>query len=112
MILSLVLGIILGAMLVVFALQNVAVVTLTFFAWQFQGSLALVVILAAALGVFVALLVVLPESISSYFNYRRLRKTNARLEEDLIRQRELNATVRNAPEYADGVTPVGHERTI
>jgi hypothetical protein len=91
----------------------VAVVTLTFFSWQFQGSLALVVILAAALGVVVSLLIVLPESIASYFSYRSLRKTNQKLEEDLRIQREMNnVAAKNAQVESDTLLNLRREGTV
>jgi len=110
MVFPLILGIVLGALLVVFALQNVAVVTLSFFTWQFQGSLALVLILAAAAGVVVSLLIVLPESIASYFSYRSLKKTNARLEEELRKQKELTAFAKGSSATAEELAKLDQGR--
>jgi uncharacterized integral membrane protein len=83
------LGIVLGGLTVVFALHNVAPVTVSFFAWQIQGSLAFVLLMAAFMGALAAYLTVLPQSILSYFKYRKLRKQNAQLTEDLQKQKEL-----------------------
>ena len=47
MILSLILGFLLGAAALLFALQNTAIVALSFLGWQFESSLAVVIILAA-----------------------------------------------------------------
>jgi uncharacterized integral membrane protein len=97
MIFPLILGIVLGAFSIIFALQNITPVTLTFFSWQFQGSLALVLLLAAGVGIVTSLLVVLPETISSYFSYRRLQKANVKLEEELRKQKELTAFAKKTP---------------
>jgi lipopolysaccharide assembly protein A len=56
----LVLALIIAIVAVVFALQNTALVTLTFFLWSFQGSLALLVLVALAVGALVGILVSLP----------------------------------------------------
>jgi lipopolysaccharide assembly protein A len=50
----------LAILTVIFALQNAIPVTVTFFIWQFEGSLALVLMLTFALGVLVSLLVSIP----------------------------------------------------
>ena len=89
MVLPLLLGIILGAASIIFALQNVAVITVSFFSWQLEGSLALILLLAIGTGILVSLLIVLPESIKNYFQYRSLKKENARLAEELRKQKEL-----------------------
>lgn len=72
-----------------FALQNIDVVTVSFFAWQFHGSLSLLLLMATLMGIIIAFFIILPESIGSYFRYRRLTKENARLEEELRKQKEL-----------------------
>ncbi len=97
MILPLILGVVLGAISVIFALQNVAVITVSFFAWHIEGSLALILMVTLFVGVMTALLVVLPESIKNYFRYKSLKKENLRLEEELRKQKEGTAFARNTP---------------
>lgn len=91
MVFAIILGIALGALTVVFALQNMADVTVSLFAWHFTGSLALVLLATLAMGIVISLLMVLPESIKNYFRYRRLTKANESLAEDLRKQKELTA---------------------
>ena len=50
----------LAILTVIFALQNAIPVAVTFLIWQFEGSLALVLMLTFALGVLVSLLVSIP----------------------------------------------------
>jgi lipopolysaccharide assembly protein A len=50
----------LAILTVIFALQNAISVAVTFLIWQFEGSLALVLMLTFALGVLVSLLVSIP----------------------------------------------------
>ncbi len=97
MIISLVLGILLGAAAVVFALQNTALVSVSFFSWQFEGSLAVVLIMTVLLGVLISLLLVLPETFKSFFRYRKLEKANAALEEELRKQKELTVFAKQTP---------------
>ena len=48
----------------VFALQNAILVTVTFLAWKFEGSLALVLLATFCLGVIVSLLISIPNRIT------------------------------------------------
>ena len=50
----------LAILTVIFALQNPIPVAVAFFSWEFEGSLALVLLLTFALGVLVSLLVSIP----------------------------------------------------
>ncbi len=97
MIFSLILGIALGAAAVIFALQNVTIVTVSFFAWQFTGSLALVLIMTVLSGVLAVLLMILPETIANHFRFKKLIKINSRLEEDLRKQKELTVFAKQTP---------------
>jgi len=97
MLLPLILGIILGAIAVIFALQNITVVTVTFFTWQIEGSLSLILMLTVFIGILIALLIVLPESIRNYFRYKNLKKENGELEELLRKQKELTVFAKNIP---------------
>lgn len=48
---------------VVFAIQNAAIILVSFFLWQFQGSLALILLLTFVLGFIAGLLIILPKLI-------------------------------------------------
>ncbi len=97
MIFPLILGILLGAFTVAFALQNVTSATLTFLDWHFEGSLALILLCAVAVGSIISLLMVLPESIANHFRYRKLLKVNENLTEDLRKQKELTLFAKKTP---------------
>lgn len=77
-------GLILGAVAVIFALQNLEVITVTFLAWQLDGSLAVILILAVTTGVLIGVLVSLPGAIRSSFQISSLRKQNIGLKEQLF----------------------------
>jgi len=89
MIILFILGLILGGVAVVFALQNIAMVTVSFFSWSIQGSLAVILLTSIISGILICLLIVLPGAIQATFRARNLRKEIVRLEEELKKQKEL-----------------------
>ena len=97
MIILFILGLLLGAVAVVFSLQNIDVVTIAFFNWKMTGSLSVVLLLAILVGMLVVLLIILPGSAKNYFRYRRLKKENSRLEEELRKQKEKTVFAKTVP---------------
>jgi putative membrane protein len=65
---------------VVFALQNLAAVTVSFFIWSIHGSLALVLLVSMAAGVLISLLASLPGLIRARWTVSAQRKKLATLE--------------------------------
>ena len=65
-------GVVLGVVVAIFAVQNVAPVEVRFFLWQVEGPLAAVVLGALGAGLVVALLLGLPDTILSRLRMRRL----------------------------------------
>lgn len=97
MVILFILGLLLGGASVIFALQNVAVITVTFFHWQLTGPLAFVLLGAIVAGVLVTLLLLLPESISNYFKSKGLVDEIERLEEELRKQKTLTVFAKANP---------------
>lgn len=89
MIISLIIGVILGAVSVFFILQNVAPVTVTFLAWHVHGSLAVVLLAAMASGVLVTLLLLLPSFIKDDLYLSVLIKQKQELEDELARHTHI-----------------------
>lgn len=83
MIISLVIGILLGVTTVIFALQNMAPVSVVFLSWTFEGSMALILILTMVAGVIIAVLMSLPDFIKKSFRISNLKSQNKILKEDL-----------------------------
>jgi putative membrane protein len=73
---------------VIFALQNTIAVTVTFLFWQFHGSLALVLIVALAAGLFVSFLAYLPSLLRNHMAGRKLHKQIADLESNLAEHKQ------------------------
>jgi uncharacterized integral membrane protein len=84
MIIFLIIGILVGAITVIFALQNIVTITVSFLAWQLTGSLALVLILAVIAGLIISTLFALPGIIRNHFQVIALKKQVKKLEDDLI----------------------------
>lgn len=101
MILSLILGFAIGAGAIIFILQNTSIVALTFLGWQFESSLAIVVMLAILIGIVFSLLASIPSAINSTLMLSKLRKENRNLQEETEKYRHaaneaaarFNATV-------------------
>ncbi len=84
MLISLMIGLLLGAAAIIFALQNISPVTVAFFDWQFEGSLALILMLAMGVGILVSFLLALPDMMKKSFHISRLKKDNNRLQEQVL----------------------------
>ena len=85
MIIFLILGIGLGALSVLFVLQNITPVTVSLFAWHMDGSLAVILFLAVMSGVAMTLLILLPGLIRDEFRYSRMKKQAKTLEDELTK---------------------------
>lgn len=84
MIISLILGLIVGAASVIFALQNIFPVTVVFLAWEVTASLAVLIALSILVGIILCALLSIPESISNALEISRLKKENKKLQENFI----------------------------
>jgi len=78
-----IIGLLLGAAVVLFILQNVVPVTVTFLVWQFSGTIAALVLLAVIAGVLIGLMLALPAILNKEFKNANLKKHNKKLEDDL-----------------------------
>lgn len=79
----LILALIVAVAAVVFALQNTALISVSFLTWQFDQSLALVLLLSLAAGVLIGLLTILPGSIRNRWRASGQRKRMESLEKNL-----------------------------
>lgn len=86
MIIFLLVGLLLGALVVIFALQNLATVSVAFFAWHFEGSLALIIVIAVICGILISWLLSLPDFIRRRFQISKLKDTNTQLKDELIQK--------------------------
>ena len=84
MLISLLLGLIMGSVSVIFALQNNFAVTVTFINWELTTSLAVLVILSILVGIMITLLFSLPSVFRSSFAISRLKKENKKIGDELL----------------------------
>ena len=83
MIFALILALAFAIVAVIFALQNSMMVTVSLFGYPFEGSLALVILVAVAVGIFIGVLVMTPGRIKSSLSNARNRKMIGSLEAKL-----------------------------
>jgi uncharacterized integral membrane protein len=108
MIIFFVLGLSLGVAAVFFALQNVAIITVSFFSWHLTGSLALILSIAILAGALIVTLFILPESIKNHFKYRKLKKENENLVEELRKQKELTLFAKKSVPTEGDIVKIEH----
>lgn len=92
--LGLIIGIVCAIGAVLFALQNVAAVTVTLGFWSFEGSLALILLITLGLGALIAGLVSSPAMIRYQWNMARLGRQLADLERKLAGEAQRNEELR------------------
>lgn len=86
MILSLLVGFVLGAATLLFALQNTEVVALSFMGYAFESSLALLVLTSVGVGIVISILAFIPSAIARSFRIMGLKKENKMLAEKVEEQ--------------------------
>jgi lipopolysaccharide assembly protein A len=77
------LALIIAVIAVIFAVQNTLIVTVSFLMWKFNGSLALVLLLAIAVGALISFLASSPTLVRGKWSLRSHRKRAADLENSL-----------------------------
>jgi hypothetical protein len=73
-------ALVIAGVAIIFALQNITAVTVTFLFWNFHGSLALVLLLSVAVGFLISLLASLPGLICGKWGAAGQKKKMAFLE--------------------------------
>jgi uncharacterized integral membrane protein len=76
----LIFALIIALLAVIFAIQNVAIVSISFFAWHIQGSLAVVLLVALGAGVLISILVSIPGIVKRGWNSASSKKKFSSLE--------------------------------
>ncbi len=92
----LIVALIIAIVAVVIALENPLLVTMSFFGYGVQGSLAAFVLLGVGVGVVIGILVMLPSVLKGAFTVSRHRKQIKTLEKVISEQKKV--TVEEVPE--------------
>lgn len=90
MLVSLIFGLIIGALSVIFAFQNIFPVTITFLVWHITASLALLISLSILIGISICYLLSIPESLKNSFAISKLKSENKKLEEKIEMTQKIN----------------------
>ena len=93
--LQLIVAIIVAILAVVFALQNAVPIVVSFLAWRFESSLALVLLITLALGIIMSLLVSVPPTIKKMKLISSQKKRIQELESSLQRESESKTREEN-----------------
>ena len=92
---QLIVAIIVAILAVVFALQNAVPIVVSFLAWRFESSLALVLLITLALGIIMSLLVSVPPTIKKMKLISSQKKRIQELESSLQRESESKTREEN-----------------
>ena len=101
-----IIGVLLGAIIVVFVLQNVVPVSVVFLGWHVDGSLAVLILLAIIAGMVLSWLLALPEML----RISDLRTHNRRLQKDLDEHRQKLSETEGKLSQAE--KPIVVEKTV
>ncbi len=82
----LVFSLLIAAVAVIFAVQNATIITISFLVWEFQGSLALILLVALATGALINFLASLPSRIKRQLAAKSQKKRITELEAKLAKQ--------------------------
>ena len=87
-----IISLIIATLAVIFAVQNADIIIISFLAWQFQGSMVLVLLLTFVFGFVAGLLIILPKLIKRNFTIsnqkKKLEKSQEKLEEKNVAQQQ------------------------
>ena len=80
-----VLALLIAIAIVFFALQNSAIVTVSFLSFHYDGSLALILVIVFSLGLFVGILISIPSLLRKSSDLREQKRRVKQLEESITR---------------------------
>jgi lipopolysaccharide assembly protein A len=80
-----VLALLIAIAIVFFALQNSAIVTVSFLSFHYDGSLALILVVVFTLGLFVGILIAIPSLLRKSSDLREQKRRVKQLEENITR---------------------------
>ncbi len=106
----LILGAVIGALSVVFFLQNTTVISVMFLSWEIESSLAVILAIAFVGGIVMTLLFSLPSLISDWLEGARIERRVRQLEDELreARAREAAAKIEAEKAKSTPFSPVEH----
>ena len=107
MIFSLILALVIAIVAVLFALENPTMVTISFFGYAVEGSVALFILISMGIGLLLGLLFMLPgrirSSLSNARNRKKIGSLEASLDEEKIKRTAMEKIVQSSspPEFEE-----------
>ena len=107
MIFSLILALVIAIVAVFFALENPTMVTISFFGYAVEGSVALFILISMGIGLLLGLLFMLPgrirSSLSNARNRKKIGSLEASLDEEKIKRTAMEKIVQSSspPEFEE-----------
>jgi putative membrane protein len=105
MLIFILIALIIAIIAVIFALQNAITITVSFFFWQFDGSLALILLLTLALGFLISFFATLPALIRRSWTIagqkRRINTLEKQLVEAETKSEALDKELKTAVQIVD-----------
>jgi putative membrane protein len=86
MITFILLGLVLGAIVIIFALQNSVTITVSFLVWQFEGPLTFILLAAVASGLLISSFLSLPDYFRQALRISKLKNKNIDLQDTLVKK--------------------------
>jgi uncharacterized integral membrane protein len=86
---------------IIFAVQNNDTTGVSFFVWDFEGSLALILLIAMAAGALISFLASLPTNIKVRWGFRNQKKKITELETSLAEHKQKMEDMQKSLEKAD-----------
>ncbi len=83
----------LGAAFIIFILQNVTPITVTFFTYHLSGSLSVILLLSLLAGMLITILILLPSFVRDEFRVSKLKKQNDDLANELATTKQNLADI-------------------
>jgi uncharacterized integral membrane protein len=88
LLLTLILALVFAILAVIFASQNPEVVTLSFYGYRVEGSLAVIILISMGIGVLIGASILIPGAVKRGIELRNHRKTVGGLEKTLDEQKD------------------------
>ncbi len=101
----LILSLIIAALATIFAVQNAIPTTINFLVWEFEGSLALILLIALIAGAMISFFASLPTLIRSRLTISNLNKKLAESEKKIEQQEAQPATGTGKPAQESPIDP-------
>lgn len=86
-------ALVIAFVIVLFAVQNAGFITVSFFSWQFEGSMVFILVIVFAAGLITGILMALPSILRKSFALREQKRKTKQLEKHMIEDSLVSSEV-------------------